>query len=128
MLRALSRCLLLLLMLTLPLQGVSAALFAVQMQRSDHAGSSAGMPDETCHHAHAMRASDAHGSSAASQDAHHMPGKLKTCAGCCGSLAAGFEFSRQLPAHPGQSYLAADLPTPEGVIPGGPERPPRHPS
>lgn len=126
MLYVLRHCLLLLLMLTLPMQGVSAALLSVQMQQAHRADASvqARAQADACHHGYTLSASD-DGSRQAPHDGHPLPAKAKTCAGCCGSLAAGFELSSRLAPRPDQNYLAAELPTPEGVIPAGPERPPR---
>lgn len=54
-------------------------------------------------------------------------GKCSVCAACCGAFALTGS-ARLFEASPAPAHYRADVPTPSpGTIPGGLERPPRHP-
>ncbi|WP_157288231.1 hypothetical protein [Uliginosibacterium gangwonense] len=119
-----------LLVLALPLQGVSAAVMAMSMERG-----TASMAQETvepehmasCHDMdmaqadHGMAASHAPGG-----HIDHMPAKLKVCGTCCIGVMFGTSAGVQVPAPLGATaYLSLNLIEPLGFIPDGLERPPR---
>ncbi len=117
MLRLLRHCLLLMLMLTIPVQGVSAALMAAM---GPHHESGMTQSAVSCHE-------DA---SAMADSSPHLPGKPvpakgKVCSTCCAGVMAASEVVLHPVARPARHFGASERPSPEGVIPAGLERPPR---
>ena len=138
-----------LLALALPLQGHAAQ--SMRLCGPAHGGSAgfadlAPSADEHVHadtdtalhsHAHpdaALTAADsadtAGATNTAGGDDPHVSaqhGKCSVCAACCGAFALT-GAARQFEASPAPAHYRADVPTPRpGTIPGGLERPPRHP-
>lgn len=124
-----------LLVLALPLQGVSAAAMALSMERG-----TASMAEEaavepahmaSCHDMDMADMAQAGHNIAASHTSdghvdHHMPAKLKACGTCCVGVMFGASAGVQVPASLGATvYLSLNLIEPLGFIPDGLERPPR---
>lgn len=123
-----------LLMLALPLQGVSAAVMAMSMERGTASMAEAAVEPEYMTSCHDMDMADMaqadHGMAAShtpgGQIDHHMPAKLKVCGTCCVGVMFGASTGVQVPAPLGATvYLSLNLIEPLGFIPDGLERPPR---
>lgn len=124
MLHALRHCLVLLLMLTLPLQGVSAALMA-GMPMHEHEASAQTSAAEDCHGHGAQAMQDNDTSARQGMPGKPAPMKTKACGSCCSGLMASVSASLHPVAHLAGRQLIPDALTPEGIIPDSLERPPR---
>ncbi len=118
MLRALRHCLLLMLMLTVPVQGVSAALMAAMGQHHESGMTQSAI---SCHEDGAAMADD----SSPHPLGKPAPAKSKVCSTCCAGVMAASEVVLHPVARPARHFGASERPSPEGIIPDGLERPPR---
>ena len=130
----LHRTILILLLLTLPIQGAAAAsrwlCFAAAQQgsvaalHSDHAHSSMGhVHDQDSVHDVGADSAASHGSN--DPTSHHASGTCQLCAACCLTVAAPpppFALTSLPPANAG--FPPVSVPVPHNVA-DGPERPPR---
>lgn len=118
-----------LLVLALPLQGVSAAVMAMSMAQDAAPAQTTleSMHMASCHEM--MTQSDmgmAGDHTDMPQHDHHAPAKLKVCGACCiGILFSADHPEHALPPLDGQAYLSLIPTEPKGFIPEGLERPPR---
>jgi hypothetical protein len=132
-----------LLALALPLQGHAAQ--SMRLCGPEHGGSAGfadlAPPSSAADHVHADAAAHSHAhpdaelttadiaGTAGGADPHtsSQHGKCSVCAACCGAFALTGAV-RLFEASPAPAHYSADVPTPSpGTIPGGLERPPRHP-
>lgn len=126
MLRVARLLLVCLLSLTLPVQGIAAALMAVndgalQTSLSPEAAAS---PMAGCHTGHTGQPEATDHGQPGSGSASDLA-KLKTCGSCCAAaMAILAAVPALLPPLP-ERFVAAPVPAREGVIPDGLERPPR---
>lgn len=109
-----------LIMLTLPLQGVSAAVVAMSLTEHSGPAQMAG-----CHGEQLLQSADHAALEHAAQD-HHAPAKLKACGSCCTGAILNAGLAPTLASQPGgNTYLSLLSLEPAGFIPDGLERPPR---
>lgn len=118
MFRVFRHVLVLLLMLTLPLQGVSAALMAVTGSHHETISSAA----DDCHGHDATAFT---GNSAADTATPHVPLKAKVCCSTCYGVMAISEIPPHRTGETRHHYSLRDLHAPEGIVPDSLERPPR---
>ena len=128
MARTLRLLLVWLIMLTLPLQGVSASVMAMRM------GGDPVQPAGTAHSTSAMQMADCHEMMMSASDARHddhlghsspAPLKAKVCGSCCVGVLHGASLAPQVASLPaGNTYLTQLYHEPTGFIPDGLERPP----
>jgi len=116
-----------LLVLALPLQGVSAAVMALSMERGTASMAEAAVEPAHMASCHDMDMADMAGSHTSGGHVdHHLPAKLKVCGTCCVGVMFGASAGVQVPAPLGTTaYLSLNLIEPLGFIPDGLERPPR---
>lgn len=108
-----------LIMLTVPLQGVSAAVMTMSVAK--HSGP-AQMTD--CHSGMAQSV-DHSAPEKSTQDSHNSV-KLKVCSSCCTGAILNASLSPAFAHQPGDNtYLSLLSRKPAGFIPDGLERPPR---
>jgi hypothetical protein len=114
-------------MLTVPLQGVSAAVMAVRLAGemslpANHSGLEQ-MAD--CHGMSMSQAADSAKTGHAAVD-HHTSAKLKVCGSCCiGAMLSACSALSFASLDGSDSYLSLLSRDPAGFIPDGLERPPR---
>ncbi|MEN9490228.1 MAG: hypothetical protein RJA63_677 [Pseudomonadota bacterium] len=128
MARVLRLFLLSMLMLTLPLQGVSAAVMAMQMEnvpaQAEHF-STVAVAYSGCHEMAGMQMDAGMPQDHAPQGDHH-PAKTKACGSCCTGAMLGAIDLPAIAAPTGRDRYFAQLSLePKGFIPDGLERPPR---
>lgn len=121
MLRVFRHCLVLLLMLTLPLQGVSATLMAVIPMHE--AGMLTGAEDCHGHVAQSMQDDDSTGQQGL--PGKPAPMKTKACGSCCAGLMAPLSTSFHPALRLAGRQPMSEVLAPEGIIPALFERPPR---
>lgn len=129
MARALRLLLVWLIMLTLPLQGVSASVMAMRM------GGDPVQPAGTAHSTSTMQMADCHEMLMSASDTRHddrpghtspAPLKAKVCGSCCVGVMHGAGVAPQIASLPANNtYLLQSCQEPAGFIPDGLERPPR---
>lgn len=116
----------LLLMLTVPFQGASAALMAIEggHAAATHGAAPAASPADGCHEALALAAEppphDTHG-----KPMPHGKHTLKACGAFCLGVAANFHVGLPLAPVLASDYRVVQIAAPRGVIPDGPDKPPR---
>jgi hypothetical protein len=125
-----------LLALALPLQGHAAQ--SMRLCGPEHGGSAGfadlASPSSSGHihadaevHPHAQPDAAFMAAGLGDEPASNQHGKCSVCASCCGAFAL-IGTACLFDAAPAPAHYRADVPTPSpGTIPGGLERPPRHP-
>lgn len=116
-----------LVMLTLPLQGVSASMMAVRMAADDAqapavmATMTQDAPMVDCHGGVDKQAQTRH-----SDHGHNLPAKGKLCGNCCVGVLLGALAAPELAGPLGNGTYAIQIyQEPLGHVPDGLERPPR---
>ena len=116
-----------LIMLTLPLQGVSASVMSLRLgSETGHSTTQhSNMVGTDCHDSMPADALESKLPDPASHGSH-APIKAKVCSSCCTGALSGATEIPQLSGPLGRNqYLSAYFPAPKGHIPDGLERPPR---